>query len=114
MSTFWERSLNIRVWVRISGLLLLVTGWGIPAKADITTGLIGKWSLDDASGTNANDSTANNNDGTLVNSPTWTTGCKINGCLTFNGTTQLVTLGDPATLVVTTGEVTLAAWVNVT
>ncbi|GAB6283458.1 MAG: hypothetical protein STSR0008_22260 [Ignavibacterium sp.] len=33
--------------------------------------LVGYWRLDDGSGTNANDETANNNDGTLTNGPTW-------------------------------------------
>jgi len=36
-------------------------------------GLIGYWKLNDGSGSTAEDATANNNDGTLHNSPTWST-----------------------------------------
>jgi len=35
------------------------------------TGLVGHWKLDEGSGTTASDSSGNNNHGTLVNSPTW-------------------------------------------
>ena len=51
-----------------------------PARADITTGLVGWWKFDEGSGTAAGDSSGNNNTGTLTNGPTWTTG-KIGGAL---------------------------------
>jgi hypothetical protein len=42
------------------------------------SGLVGYWRLDDATGTFASDSSGNNNQGSLVNGPVWTTG-KIGG-----------------------------------
>lgn len=65
------------------------------AHADITTGLIGWWKMDEGSGTSAFDSSQNGNTGTLTNSPTWTTG-KINGALTFSpsGSGNWVDAGD--------------------
>ena len=71
---------------------------------------VGWWKLDDASGTTAADSSGNGYTGTLVASPTWTTG-KINGALQFNGTTQYVDMGasTPALNLSTTG--TVSAWI---
>ena len=48
--------------------------------------LVAAWKLDENSGIVATDSSLNNNDGQLKNSPTWTsTGCKFGGCLSFDG-----------------------------
>jgi len=71
-----------------------------PARAgcgDPENGLVGWWKLDDGSGTSAADSSGNGNTGTLNGSPlpTWTTG-KINGALTFDGSSQYVTLASAA------------------
>ncbi|UCE99922.1 MAG: LamG domain-containing protein, partial [Planctomycetota bacterium] len=66
--------------------------------------LVGLWKFDEGSGTTAYDS-AGENDGTLVNNPTWTTG-RIGGALSFDGvddyidfgTTQFVTERNPFTV----------------
>ncbi|MBW8041263.1 MAG: hypothetical protein FVQ85_14840, partial [Planctomycetes bacterium] len=55
-------------------------------------GLLGHWQFDDGSGNSAVDSTGNNNTGTLINGPTWTTG-KINGALNFDGVDDAVQIG---------------------
>lgn len=55
------------------------------------------WKFNDASGTNANDESANNNDGTLVNGPTWVTG-KIEGAINFDATNDHVTVADAPSL----------------
>ncbi len=47
------------------------------------SGLVGYWTFDEGSGTTAGDSSGNNNNGTLVNGPVWTTG-KIGGALQFD------------------------------
>jgi len=63
-----------------------------PAQAqspDITTGLVGYWKFDEGSGTTASDSSGNNNHGTLVNGPTWTTG-KVGQALEFDGGDDIV------------------------
>ena len=58
------------------------------SKADVATGLIGLWKLDEGSGVSAADSAGSNN-GALLNSPTWTPG-KISNALLFNGINQTV------------------------
>ncbi len=74
-------------------------------------GLVGYWSFNEGSGSIAHDFSGNGNTGTLVNSPTWTTG-KLGQALSFNGTSQYVNLGNSAPLQIT-GVITLSAWVNV-
>lgn len=52
-----------------------------------TSGLVGYWKFDETSGTTANDSSGNGNNGRLTSisrSATWTTG-KVGGALSFNG-----------------------------
>jgi hypothetical protein len=84
------------------------TGGG---SGDINTGLKGYWKFDEGSGTAANDSSGNNNAGTLTNSPTWTTSGKINDALTFNGTNSYVTMGNVASMNSLTA-VTVSAWIK--
>ncbi len=64
--------------------------------------------FDDGSGTAAADSSGNGRAGTLVGSPTWTTG-EFNGGLTLNGTSQYVTV--PA-LNLNSNTVTMSGWVK--
>ena len=71
-----------------------------------TTGLIGYWNFDEASGSIARDTSGSGFNGT-VNGAAWTAG-KINSGLNFNGTTNAVvtpsiTLG---------GTFSVSAWVN--
>src|SRR3989344_558627 len=68
-----------------------------PVHADITSGLVGWWKLDDSSGTSATDSSGNGNTGTLINNPAWATG-KIDGALNFDGVNDYVNAGTPSTL----------------
>jgi hypothetical protein len=72
------------------------------------TGLVAYWKFDEDDGNTAYDS-AGNNDGTLVNSPLWTSG-QVKGALNFNGLNQYVDVG---TSIVSEGlnELTLEAWV---
>jgi hypothetical protein len=82
-----------------------------PARADITTGLVGWWKFDEGSGTAAADSSENNNTGTLTNGSTWTTG-KIGGALSFDGTDDNVNISDFNTnLICDSNTYTIAAWV---
>lgn len=78
--------------------------------ADYTSNLVGHWKLDDGSGTNANDSSASNRDGTLINTPSWTTG-QLGGAVDFNGSSQYIDLGTHSELQVS-GDMTVAAWIN--
>ena len=66
-------------------------------------GPVGWWRLDD----NADDSSGNNNHGTLFGNPQWVAG-KIGGALQFNGTDVSIDCGNGPSLDIT-GEITIAA-----
>ena len=101
---------DVRVYARAltDTDVLALFSYGV---SDTTTGLVGHWTFDDGSGTTAADTSGNGNDGTLVNTPTWTTG-RIGGALDFDYTSsQYVDMGLPAELQLTnTGSV--SAWVR--
>ena len=61
------------------------------------SGLVGSWHLSEGTGTLAADSSGENNNGTLVNSPTWTTG-KYGGGLSFDGSNQTVSIPHSSSL----------------
>jgi len=72
-----------------------------------TAGLVGHYELDG----NANDSSGNNNHGTLAVDPQWVAGHIGSGALDFDGRHNYVDLGDPTSLQIT-GNITLAAWIK--
>ncbi len=74
-------------------------------------GLVGHWKFDDGSGTTAVDSSSQANDGSVVNTPTWTTGIS-NGALIFNGTTQYASITDAGSLDFGIDDFTIAAWIK--
>ena len=79
-----------------------------------TSGLVGYWKLDEASGTSAADSSGNGNTATVTPNATgfWVAG-KINNAGNFNGTTQYVDAANPSNFnFERTQPFTLAAWVN--
>lgn len=73
-----------------------------------TSGLVGYWKFDEASGINALDSSGNGNTGTLTNGPVWTAG-KIGGALMFTGVggTRVVT----SAFAYSGAQITISAWV---
>ena len=78
---------------------------------------VGYWPLSEASGTNANDASVNNNDGTYVASPTLgVTGpvTDLATAVTLNGTTQYVSSPDVAAwdIFEGTNAWTIEMWVN--
>ncbi|MBI5360468.1 MAG: DUF2341 domain-containing protein, partial [Planctomycetes bacterium] len=75
------------------------------------TGLLGSWPLSEGTGGTAADISGNNFTGTLVNSPTWTTGKFGNG-LQFNGSTQRITTADSSSWDFGTGDFSIEGWVN--
>jgi hypothetical protein len=89
------------------------------SSADITSGLVGYWKLDDGVGTTAVDSSGRGNHGTLVGSPIWTTSgddVRIgNGSLYFDyteaGVSDYVDCGDKPDFDIT-DNITLAFWVK--
>ncbi len=80
---------------------------------DITNGLIGNWRFDEGAGTTASDSSGKNNNGTLVNGPTWIAPGRIGtAALSFVATNlQQVTVPNSTSLNPTAG-LTIAAWIN--
>lgn len=84
------------------------------SQADITTGLVGYWKMDEANGGNCSsttiDSSGNNNTGTCVSNPKYVAGKIGLGALNFNETTNYVNIGTPSNLNLTT-NFSLCAWV---
>jgi len=81
-----------------------------------SAGPVAYWKFDDASGTSAQDATANNNDGTLSGStlPVWRAEdmCISGKCLYYNGTTAYTTIPDPSngSLDFGTGDFSISGW----
>lgn len=73
---------------------------------------VARWTLDDAGGTRATDSSGGRNHG-FVSAPTWTTG-PIGGALDLNGTASTVGLGNPSRVNFGTGSFTLATHLRTT
>jgi len=60
---------------------------------DRNPNLVGYWQFDEGTGTNTYDASGNGNDGTLVNTPTWTTARVGDYALEFNGENTYVDIG---------------------
>lgn len=83
--------------------------WG----ANIDAGLVAHWKLDESSGTVAADSSANNNNGTLVNMTPATdwVAAKVDGGLDFDGSNDYVTVPNSASLQLKP-PLSLAGWIK--
>lgn len=89
------------------------TGWASFHECRIygnNAGLVLWHKFDEASGTTATDSSFSNNNGTLQNSPTWTTG-HLAGGLSFDGSNDVVSVAPSASLN-NLSAVTLSAWIR--
>jgi len=75
-------------------------------------GLVSYWAFDENATTTAYDSQSTNN-GTLYNGPTWQSpsNCVSGSCLSFNGSTNYVDLGNPSSLQIT-GNQTIEMWLH--
>jgi len=84
-------------------------------EADITTGLIAHWKLDETGGTTAPDNIDSNN-GTLIGSSVWTAGApegsNPTGALDFPGGTHYVNCGNHSSLNITERR-SVAAWIKI-
>jgi hypothetical protein len=91
-------------------VLILLMAWALPCYADITTGLVGWWRLDDGGGTAASDSSGSGNTGSLSSpAPAWVAGKIGTGALSFNGSNNYVQITG---LMGTPTDVTISAWAN--
>jgi len=82
------------------------------ANADITSGLVGYYPLDEGAGDTAYDMSGNEHHGTLHNGVTWISPGFINGAVNLDGTTNTrIELGtwNPAE---GTGQLSLALWIR--
>jgi hypothetical protein len=78
--------------------------------ADLASGLVGHWTLNEGAGTLAADVSGHGNHGLLASGPVWTTG-RFGGGLRFDGIDDFVDVPDSASLN-PASQLTLAAWFN--
>jgi hypothetical protein len=96
----------------MTAVAVLAMGLAQPAAGALTDNLLANWSFDEGSGTTASDTSGSTNthDGTLVNSPVWTTSGKLNGALDFgSGGSAYVEVPDHTELQLST-SFTISAW----
>ena len=79
--------------------------------SDLSSGLVGYWKMDEASG-NAVDSSGNGNTGTWYGTGSHYPAGKFGNGGGFNGSSDYVDLGTPADLILGTSDFTIAAWVK--
>jgi hypothetical protein len=92
------RRIKVRTWIAIAifAILLPIAGMrAINLALGALPALTTRWSLNDAQGTNVQDSTTSGNDGTLTNS-SWMdpSRCLDDACLFFDGTTDYISRTD--------------------
>lgn len=83
------------------------------AQADITTGLVGWWKLDEGTGTSAVDSSGNANTGILEGGATWVNPGKVgvSSVSLSQGSSQYVQVANSSSLNIGTNAVTMCGWV---
>ena len=82
------------------------------------TGLVGRWAMNEGTGTASTADSAGTNLGTMVASPTWVAGAPLldppapgaNASLAFNGINQYATMGNTSAL--GASQFTLEGWIN--
>ena len=105
--THWNTgSTNTTITVSSAGVY---TAYYEPSAPDWFNGLIGYWKLDEGIGSIAGDSSGNNNNGTLQNSPVWVDG-KYGKALSFDGTDDYVEVPQSSSLDIV-DSVSVTAWV---
>lgn len=106
---------EVRIWN--SALSQATISTNMTQQITSAAGLVGRWGLNEGSGTTAaNSGSASGVNGTLVNSPSWTTGTSFapittasNCSINFGGSNAYVTFGNPSALGLT--QFTLEAWI---
>src|SRR5262245_15396849 len=81
-----------------------------PGVAAAQSGPVAAYGFEEGTGPTVADSSGNNNAGT-IGGATWTSAGKFGNALSFNGSTNWVTVAHSASLNLTTG-MTLEAWVK--
>jgi hypothetical protein len=108
-----------KVTIAIALIAIIAASTGIFVQNNPTTqaalinpfsGLVGRWSFDEGTGTTASDSSGNGNSGSIVDA-TWVAG-KYGQALSFNGVSNYVVFSDTQDLRLTTTNFTITAWVK--
>jgi hypothetical protein len=83
----------------------------VPGSTDPCDPPVGQWDFDEKSGTTVYDTSGNGNDG-AISGATWDRG-KFGGALSFNGTSDYVSVADAGTssLDITGDNITINAWI---
>src|SRR5262245_56364685 len=95
---------------RVSTILLAALVLVAPRPAAAQTGLVAAYGFEEASGTAVVDSSGSGNGGTITGATRNASG-RFGAALSFNGTSNWVTVADTASLDLTTG-MTIEAWVR--
>jgi len=103
-----DKAVVSRDWTEIS--TSITTAYESSAFVDWNRSLVGYWDFDEASGSTASDRCTYGNNGTLKNSPQWTTG-KSGSALLFDGLNDYVVCGSSSTLD-PTSAITIEAWMK--
>jgi hypothetical protein len=113
---FFKGSMDeVRIWN--SALAVATINTNMTLQITSAAGLIGRWGMNEGTGTTAaSTGSAAGVNGTLINSPSWTTGSSFapitnayNVSLNFGGTNGYVSFGNPAALGLS--QFTLEAWI---
>ena len=88
----------------------IAQGWAFSdgLRGALQMSMVGAWSFDDGGGATAKDSWHTQNNGQLINGPTWTEGI-VNGALSFDGSNDYVNVPDDSIL--NPDYITMEAWV---
>ncbi len=102
--------------VRVYGMALSNSQIHNQYTIDTTPSPAGYWHFDENSGITASNSSSNNNPGALTpgplaGGPTWTNG-ELNSALSFNGSSNYVTMGTLSTLEFNNTSFTISSWFN--
>ena len=95
---------------RAVAVAVFAAGLASPIPVLAQTGPVAAYGFDEATGTAVSDASGNGNAG-VITGASWNTGGRFGGALSFNGTSNWVTVSDAATLDLTTG-MTLEAWIK--
>jgi hypothetical protein len=100
-----------RLWVLMKlCIIAFLLFFLLPVCAEAA--LFGLWRLDENTGSTANDTSGNGNNGTLTNTPTWTTPCKSNACLDFDRASSEYVQIHASACIISTDDWTISAWIQ--
>jgi hypothetical protein len=104
--TLLRRFRKVKLFLTVCIFLLangLTTAY---VDAQLQNGLVGYWSFDEGTGTEASDSSRNGNTANLVNGPSWIASGAIAGALSFDGVDDYVSFPSQAQ-----STISISAWV---